>query len=99
MNYPSIAVSGLKANETRTVKRTVTNVGEEYSTYTATIEAPTGVRVQMMPKTLQFKKNVKTLTFEVSFKLTTTSHGDMFGSITWCNWEHKVRSPFVVTNA
>ncbi|GFP97718.1 co(2)-response secreted protease [Phtheirospermum japonicum] len=99
MNYPSITVAGLKANARRIVKRTVTNDGEDYSTYTATVEAPASMEVQVVPKRLQFTKNVKKLTFQVTFKLTTTSGGDMFGSITWSSWKYKVRSPFVVSNA
>ncbi|GFP88844.1 co(2)-response secreted protease [Phtheirospermum japonicum] len=96
MNYPSVAVSGLKSNETRTVKRTVTNVGEVYSTYTATVEAPAGLQVQVVPNKLQFTKKVKTRTFQVTFKFTTAnSSGDLFGSFTWCNGKYKVRSPFV----
>ncbi|GFP98239.1 co(2)-response secreted protease [Phtheirospermum japonicum] len=99
MNYPSITVSGLKANGSRTVTRTVTNVGEQYSTYTAIVEAPAGIEVQVVPKRLQFTKNVKKLTFQVTFKqLTTTYREDMFGSITWWNSKNKVRSPFVVSN-
>ncbi|KAL3641005.1 hypothetical protein CASFOL_015973 [Castilleja foliolosa] len=43
MNYPSIAISDLEENKSRTVTRTVTNVGEVYSTYTATVEAPAGM--------------------------------------------------------
>ncbi|GFP97716.1 co(2)-response secreted protease [Phtheirospermum japonicum] len=98
MNYPSIAVSGLKENGSRTVKRTVTNVGEAYSTYMATVEAPVGVLVQVVPKTLRFTKNANRLSFQVTFtRTTTTSHEELFGSITWCNWKYKVRSPFVVS--
>ncbi|KAL3649759.1 hypothetical protein CASFOL_006162 [Castilleja foliolosa] len=98
MNYPSISVSGLKANETRTVKRTVTNVGEVYSSYTAIVQAPTGLHVQVVPNKLHFTKNLKKLTFQVTFKLTTTSLSeDLFGSFSWYNWKHNVRSPFVAS--
>ncbi|GFQ06972.1 co(2)-response secreted protease [Phtheirospermum japonicum] len=100
VNYPSIAVSGLKANKTRTVKRTVTNVGEANSIYYATVETPIGMQVQVVPKLLRFTKAVKKQTFQVTFFLltTTTSQEPLFGSVTWSNWKYKVRSPFVVTN-
>ncbi|KAL3641012.1 hypothetical protein CASFOL_015980 [Castilleja foliolosa] len=98
MNYPSIAISGLNAKGSTTVKRTVTNVGEKHSTYTATVEAPAGMHVQVVPSKLQFTKNVKKLSFEVTFIRTTTSMGPLFGSITWSNWKYKVYSPFVVSN-
>ncbi|KAL3639199.1 hypothetical protein CASFOL_017106 [Castilleja foliolosa] len=98
MNYPSIVVSaGLKANGTRTVKRTVTNVGEERSIYIASVEAPSGVRVQVVPKILRFTKAVKKQSFQVIFTPTTTFNGTLFGSIIWSsNNNVKVRSPFAV---
>ncbi|KAL0351729.1 UNVERIFIED_CONTAM: CO(2)-response secreted protease [Sesamum calycinum] len=97
MNYPSIAITNLKENESKTVNRTVTNVGEEDLTYTAIVEAPASMHVQVVPNVLQFTKNVKKLSFQVTFKLGTSSGDDLFGSITWSNEKYKVRSPFVVS--
>ncbi|GFP97719.1 co(2)-response secreted protease [Phtheirospermum japonicum] len=97
MNYPSILISGLKANGSKTVKRTVTNVGEVYSTYTVSVEAPAGVHVEVVPIKLHFTKNVKKQSFQVTF-ITTTSKGHLFGSLTWSNGKYKVRSPLVVSN-
>ncbi|KAL3644716.1 hypothetical protein CASFOL_009896 [Castilleja foliolosa] len=101
MNYPSITVSDLKAKGPRTVKRTVTNVGDVYSSYKAIVEAPAGVQVQVVPNTLKFTKTVKKQTFQVTFFILndTTYQGPLFGSVTWSNWKNKVRSPFVVSNA
>ncbi|CAA0822427.1 CO(2)-response secreted protease [Striga hermonthica] len=102
MNYPSIAVSGLKADgKSKTVKRTVTNVGEPYSTYTVSIEAPTSLEVQVVPSTLLFTKHINKLFFYVTFKINTSSAGekDSFGSITWVSSKHKVWSPFAVSKA
>ncbi|KAK6115165.1 hypothetical protein DH2020_007434 [Rehmannia glutinosa] len=99
MNYPSIAISSLKASESKTVNRTVTNVGDEDSTYTAAVEIPAGLHVEVVPNKLQFSKNVKKLSFQVTFKLTAASQEDLFGSVTWANEKYKVRSPFVVSNA
>ncbi|KAH6832875.1 Subtilisin-like serine endopeptidase family protein [Perilla frutescens var. hirtella] len=98
MNYPSIAVSGLKASVIKVVNRTVTNVGEEESTYSSLVEAPATLQVQVVPNKLQFTKNVKTLSFQVRFELAAESKNDLFGSITWSNEKYKVRSPFVVSN-
>ncbi|KAL0360513.1 UNVERIFIED_CONTAM: CO(2)-response secreted protease [Sesamum radiatum] len=97
MNYPSIAISNLKGNESKTVNRTVTNVGEEDLTYTAVVEAPASMHVEVVPNKLQFTKSVKKLSFQVTFKLGTSSGEDLFGSITWSNEKYKVRSPFVVS--
>ncbi|KAL3641006.1 hypothetical protein CASFOL_015974 [Castilleja foliolosa] len=99
MNYPSIAVSGLEANGSRTVRRTVTNVGEAYSTFTVTVEAPNSMHVQVEPNILRFTKTAKKLSFQVTFMLTTYSQDDLFGSITWSNGKYKVRSPFAVSSA
>ncbi|KAI3460274.1 hypothetical protein Pfo_016937 [Paulownia fortunei] len=46
--------------------------------------APAGVDVQVKLK------------FQVTFKLSTNFQEDLFGSITWSNEKHTVRSPFVV---
>ncbi|KAL3641011.1 hypothetical protein CASFOL_015979 [Castilleja foliolosa] len=97
MNYPSIAVLGLKVNDSRTVNRTVTNVGEMDVTYTATVEAPASVQVEVVPKKLQFTNNATKLSFQVTLKLIASSNEDLFGSILWSNEKYKVRSPFVVS--
>ncbi|GER30426.1 subtilisin-like serine endopeptidase family protein [Striga asiatica] len=100
MNYPSIAVSGLKAGgKPKTVQRTVTNVGEPNSIYTVSIEAPRGLEVEVEPKELQFTKNNKQ-SFQVTFKINTSFTGEkqLFGSLTWVSSKHKVRSPFAVSN-
>ncbi|GFQ07516.1 co(2)-response secreted protease [Phtheirospermum japonicum] len=99
MNYPSIAVSGLKVNGRRAVKRTVTNVGqEEYAIYTATVKAPDGIQIQVVPNKLLFSKNVKKRSFRVTFKLTKAFTEPLSGSITWSNGKYKVRSPFAISH-
>ena len=56
MNYPSIAVTKLKPKERKTVTRTVTNVGDTYFVYTATVEKPASfVEVEVVPSKLEFK--------------------------------------------
>ncbi|KAL6506693.1 hypothetical protein OROHE_022525 [Orobanche hederae] len=98
LNYPSIAVTGLRANGSRIVKRTVTNVAAENSTYTATVEKPAGIQVRVVPRQLHFTKDVKKLSFQVIFVPTASFEEDLFGSIRWSNKKYRVRSPFVVSN-
>ncbi|KAL2468220.1 CO(2)-response secreted protease [Forsythia ovata] len=98
MNYPSIAISNLKENESKKVIRTVTNVDQDESVYTALIDAPSGVDVEVEPNKLQFTKNSKKVAYEVTFRLTSSTEKDIFGSITWTNGNYKVRSPFVVSS-
>ncbi|EAZ45152.1 hypothetical protein OsJ_29790 [Oryza sativa Japonica Group] len=102
LNYPSIAVTGLgKAGGTRTVSRVVTNVGaQQEATYTVAVAAPAGLDVKVVPGKLEFTKSVKKLGFQVSFSgknAAAAAKGDLFGSITWSDGKHTVRSPFVVT--
>lgn len=98
MNYPSIAVSNITEKESKKVIRTVTNVGQDESVYTASVVAPAALEVQVSPNKLQFTKSIKKLSYEVTFKLSSSSTGgDIFGSITWTNGKYKVRSPFVVS--
>ncbi|KAL3514798.1 hypothetical protein ACH5RR_027515 [Cinchona calisaya] len=102
MNYPSIAVTHFNDYKSKKVKRTVTNVGEDESVYTVSVERPSGagLEVQVTPQKLQFTKNDKKLSYEVTFRHDNSSsliNGDVFGSITWTNGKNKVRIPFVVT--
>ncbi|WJX36064.1 hypothetical protein P8452_23981 [Trifolium repens] len=99
INYPSIAISEFTGKETVKVSRTVTNIGEEDETvYSAIVDAPNGVKVQLIPEKLEFTKSSKTISYQVVFSSTLTSlKKDLFGSITWSNGKHSVRSPFVLT--
>nr|GLL18089.1 putative tripeptidyl-peptidase II [Ipomoea trifida] len=96
INYPSIAVSNLKQGETKTVTRTVTNVGPEESVYTATIEALASIEVTVTPTQLVFTKEVNKLVYNLTFRVSSPITQDTFGSITWSNGIYKVRSPVVV---
>ncbi|CAL5075949.1 unnamed protein product [Urochloa decumbens] len=104
LNYPSIAVSGLgKAGGRAAVTRAVTNVGAvEEVTYTAAVVAPAGLEVKVTPSKLAFTRSVKRLEFQVSFSGGKDKAGKkgaaMFGSITWSDGKHMVRSPFVVAS-
>lgn len=99
INYPSIAISNFTGKETVNVSRTVTNVGEEDEVaYSAIVNAPSGVKVQLIPEKLQFTKSNKNQSYQAIFSTTLTSlNKDLFGSITWSNGKYSVRSPFVLT--
>lgn len=101
MNYPSIAVSKFSGNESKKVSRTVTNVGSDAETqYTVSVSTSSGVEVKVIPDTLKFTKDTKKLSYQVIFSSNGSSKakGAVFGSITWTNGKHKVRSPFVVSS-
>ncbi|KAL6550266.1 hypothetical protein OROMI_020754 [Orobanche minor] len=100
VNLPSITVPYLRNSTTLT--RRVTNIGGAVNTiYRAVIEAPAGTFVFVFPPILYFSCDIK----EVSFKVTITSMhhqlnaGYSFGSLTWTDGVHKVRSPISVRTA
>ncbi|KAL0699752.1 hypothetical protein Bca4012_055874 [Brassica carinata] len=96
--------SNFNGEESRRVSRRMTNVasrviGEEDTVYNVTIDAPKGLRVRVIPRSLHFKKIGDTQSYQVIFSSSTsTVNEDAFGSITWSNGMHRVRSPFVVTS-
>ncbi|KAJ6301225.1 hypothetical protein OIU77_015520 [Salix suchowensis] len=95
VNLPSITIPNLRNSTTLT--RTVTNVGASDSIYRAVIEPPFGTSVSVKPNVLVFNRKTKKLTFSVTV---TTAHqvntGYFFGSITWTDGVHSVRSPLSV---
>ncbi|KAJ6423113.1 hypothetical protein OIU84_024111 [Salix udensis] len=95
INLPSITIPNLRNSTTLT--RTVTNVGASTSIYRAVIEPPFGTSVSVKPNVLVFNRKTKKLTFSVTV---TTAHqvntGYFFGSITWTDGVHSVRSPLSV---
>ena len=64
LNYPSFSVA---LGPPQTFTRTVTNVGEAYSSYTVTVIAPQGVDVSVNPDKLHFSKMNQKLTYSVTF--------------------------------
>jgi len=97
-NYPTITVPRINYGQSVNVSRTVTNVGSP-SLYRVRIEAPSGVEVWVEPAKLKFKKTGEKKEFRVSFTLkskpdNTTEY--VFGSLTWTDHKHRVRSPVVV---
>lgn len=101
INYPSIAVSKFNGKESKNVSRTMTNVaGDGETVYTASVDAPSGVNVKVVPDKLQFSKNELKLSYQVIFSSggTPLKEDLVFGSITWTNGKYKVRSTFVISN-
>lgn len=96
INYPSITVSDLRC--TTTIKRTVRNVGRiKTAMYFASIVSPNGVEVVVWPRILMFSRFKEEATYFVTLKPVKVSEGRYdFGSITWSDGFHKVRSPLVV---
>ncbi|KAK4852440.1 hypothetical protein QYF36_024155 [Acer negundo] len=94
-NYPSIAVAQL--NDSVTITRRLKNVGKP-ETYNVSVEEPTGVSVQVEPKSLTFGKQWEEKTFKAVFKRDSNDKLDryVFGALTWSDGYHHVRSPIAV---
>ncbi|RDY08703.1 Subtilisin-like protease SBT1.9, partial [Mucuna pruriens] len=100
LNYPSfIAFFGSKGSSrqsrvTREFQRTVTNVGDGHTIYTARVTAMKGFNVSVIPSKLVFKvKNEKQ-----SYRLRIEGPSmECSGYLTWLDARHAVRSPIVVT--
>ncbi|GFP86520.1 subtilisin-like protease [Phtheirospermum japonicum] len=107
LNYPSF-IAYFNANNTnpdsvavKEFQRTVTNIGDANSVYTATMTILNGLKVSVSPDRLEFsKKNEKK-----SYKLRIEGPrmlNDLivFGSLTWIesSGKHNVRSPIVATS-
>jgi len=94
MNQPSIAVARLASS--RTVTRTVTNVSDESATYTASIATPVDMQVSVNPPTLTLGPG-ESASFDVTIDYV-TGPLDLwrFGSLTWNDASHSVRSTIAV---
>lgn len=106
LNYPSIAAlfsTTARGVSTKTFIRTVTNVGQPNAVYRVKIESPEkGVTVNVKPSRLVFTEGVKQRSFVVTItadskNLVLNDSGAIFGSISWSDGKHEVRSPVVVT--
>eukprot|EP01018_Ginkgo_biloba_P022277 Gb_38600 [translate_table: standard] len=95
LNYPSIAIANL--NNTETITRTVTNVGGK-SEYTVSVDPPPGVSVDIYPTKMTFQSTGDKQKFTVKFTLQKPLNDEyVFGSYTWNDGTHHVRSPIVVS--
>ncbi|WP_232838188.1 S8 family serine peptidase [Streptomyces geranii] len=90
LNNPTIAVGDLAGGQT--VTRRVTNISGETGVYAVTLQTPPGYRATVSPRTLVVSPG-GTATYKVTFTRTDAAYGDWnFGSITWSDKHHKVRS-------
>ncbi|KAJ0795423.1 putative tripeptidyl-peptidase II [Helianthus annuus] len=97
-NYASIGVFNMSGNVS--VYRTVTYVGEGPTVYYSKLQAITGVRSSVYPNVLRFSKSGEKLTYRIDFVPYKSSNGSFeFGSLTWRNDVHMVRSPIAVNVA
>ncbi|KAL2632839.1 hypothetical protein R1flu_004318 [Riccia fluitans] len=94
LNYPSITVSNLTG--TQNVMRTVTNVGSTKSGYKVSIINPPGVKVEISPSTLRFSSIGQKKSFTVKITKVSDTTDYVFGSYTWSDGTHSVRSPIIV---
>ncbi|PIA27816.1 hypothetical protein AQUCO_07500026v1 [Aquilegia coerulea] len=102
LNYPTIAISHPTMKGSKSVNRTVTNVGaDDETTYTVSVISPDGLDVEVVPKMLKFTKAERKLSYRVVFSTTASSprNSDLFGSLTWTNGKYSVRTPFVISGS
>ncbi|RVX09005.1 Subtilisin-like protease SBT1.2 [Vitis vinifera] len=96
LNYPSFSVA---LGPPQTFTRTVTNVGEAYSSYTVTAIVPQGVDVSVNPDKLYFSKVNQKLTYSVTFSHNSSggkSSKFAQGYLKWVSGKHSVGSPISV---
>ncbi|KAL3678857.1 hypothetical protein R1sor_021813 [Riccia sorocarpa] len=99
LNYPSVSVGDL--SKPTIITRTVTNVGHPKSVYSVRIDHPKGVKVSITPSKLLFDKSLQKKTFTIRLERSHpvgSEESYVFGSFTWEDGEHLVRSPIVVGN-
>ncbi|OWM78504.1 hypothetical protein CDL15_Pgr016228 [Punica granatum] len=97
INYPSISIGKLNRHgPVKNLRRTVTNVGPANSTYVASIHSPKGLTVKVDPETIAFNRSVRRVSYNVSFNGKEAPSGYSFGSVTWSDGRHFVRTIFSV---
>ncbi|KAJ1419164.1 Peptidase S8/S53 domain [Sesbania bispinosa] len=96
LNYPSFSVV---LGSSQTFTRTVTNVGEAYSSYVVLVSAPEGVDVKVQPNKLYFSEANQKETYSVTFSrigLGNKTEEYAQGFLKWVSSKHTVRSPISV---
>lgn len=95
LNLASIAIGRINGTE-QTVSRTVTNVGDAASTYTAAVTGLEGLDVTVQPSTLTLEPG-QSADFTVTLGVPEgTQAGALAGQLTWSDGSHTARSPIVV---
>jgi subtilisin family serine protease len=94
LNTPSIGIGMIDG--TKTVTRTVTNVGDRAATYTASTSGLPGVDVVVNPSTLTLQPG-SSASFTVTFTVQDSELLNyLAGQLTWTDGTHRVRSPIVL---
>ena len=94
LNGASIAIGALPGAQT--VRRTVTNVGSNTSTYSANVQGMTGFTTAVSPSSLTLAPG-QSKSFTVTFTRTTgTLNAYTGGQLRWTDGNHTVRSPITV---
>ncbi|KAK8937442.1 Subtilisin-like protease [Platanthera zijinensis] len=102
LNYPSIGVTLSAASVMKTVRRTVTNVGDDDTTFTVDFDEPKGVNIIVTPVVLHFNKAREEKSFDVtlSFKSVPMPANEASdGQLSWKSGKYLARIPIVVTFA
>nr|XP_048335461.1 subtilisin-like protease SBT1.9 isoform X2 [Ziziphus jujuba var. spinosa] len=107
LNYPSFIAyfigdkKSTKAKVVQEFRRTVTNVGEESSSYTANLTSMAGLNVKVEPQRLVFRKKFEKLSYKLSLEGPKLLKDEVVqGSLTWVedSGKYVVRSPILATN-
>ncbi|KAI5680487.1 hypothetical protein M9H77_01714 [Catharanthus roseus] len=105
LNYPAIVVVFDKSDTLKfevDVTRTVTNVGEGTSSYSAKIINPNGATISVIPSKIEFNGKGEKKSYVVNIKgdqKIGVSPGNPlteWGKLTWTDGKHEVVSPLVV---
>ncbi|GLJ43702.1 hypothetical protein SUGI_0909950 [Cryptomeria japonica] len=96
LNYPSFVV--IFTSPVVELTRTVTNVGPAGSTYKFSVSLPATVAAEVEPATLSFSETGEKRSYTVKFTSKSNSADWTFGSLTWTDGKHSVRSPIAITS-
>ncbi|PKU81256.1 Subtilisin-like protease SDD1 [Dendrobium catenatum] len=103
LNYPSISLTYEAGRKKKSVRRTVTNVGEAKSIYKVKYVAPAGLKLTITPPVLEFSKVGEKKSFAVGFRTgdgASPKSGEVAqGELSWVKDKVTVRSPIVITFA
>ncbi|KAL5062495.1 hypothetical protein RYX36_024232 [Vicia faba] len=102
LNYPSFIAFFNGGNSSKTLyefHRTVTNVGEGKTIYTASITPIKGFSVSVIPNKLVFHEKNQKLSFKLRIEVERMAKLKevAFGYLSWMDEKHVVRSPIVIT--
>ncbi|KAL5705696.1 hypothetical protein ACHQM5_023963 [Ranunculus cassubicifolius] len=105
INYPSFiaffnATTSSKHKVVHVFRRTLTNIGDEMTTYTSRLSKMNELEVSVEPTTLVFKRKYDTQNFTLTIKGLATRYMYEDGSITWIDTmgKYAVRSPITATS-